>query len=71
VKLGRRRVEHHDHAVVSGRLAGENMTGAGNLQVTLNVFHRTLYTLSSLLLRHAIDLHPTFSAGWSNLEIIY
>ncbi|CAH2088430.1 unnamed protein product [Euphydryas editha] len=23
--LGRRRVEHHDHAVVSGRLAGENM----------------------------------------------
>lgn len=28
-KLGRRRVEHHDHAVVSGRLAGENMTGSG------------------------------------------
>jgi programmed cell death 8 (apoptosis-inducing factor) len=28
VALGRRRVEHHDHAVVSGRLAGENMTGA-------------------------------------------
>ena len=27
--LGRRRVEHHDHANVSGRLAGENMTGAG------------------------------------------
>lgn len=29
VQLGRRRVEHHDHAVISGRLAGENMTGAG------------------------------------------
>ncbi|XP_077983754.1 apoptosis-inducing factor 1, mitochondrial-like [Glandiceps talaboti] len=29
IKLGRRRVEHHDHAVVSGRLAGENMAGAG------------------------------------------
>ncbi|KAK0153190.1 Apoptosis-inducing factor 1, mitochondrial [Merluccius polli] len=28
IRLGRRRVEHHDHAVVSGRLAGENMTGA-------------------------------------------
>jgi len=28
IALGRRRVEHHDHAVVSGRLAGENMTGA-------------------------------------------
>lgn len=27
VNLGRRRVEHHDHAVVSGRLAGENMAG--------------------------------------------
>ncbi len=27
-RLGRRRVEHHDHAVVSGRLAGENTTGA-------------------------------------------
>lgn len=27
-KLGRRRFEHHDHAVVTGRLAGENMTGA-------------------------------------------
>lgn len=31
VNLGRRRVEHHDHAVVSGRLAGENMTGAGTI----------------------------------------
>ncbi|XP_053976835.1 apoptosis-inducing factor 1, mitochondrial isoform X1 [Hylaeus volcanicus] len=28
IRLGRRRVEHHDHAVISGRLAGENMTGA-------------------------------------------
>lgn len=28
-KLGRRRLEHHDHAVVSGRLAGENMVGQG------------------------------------------
>jgi programmed cell death 8 (apoptosis-inducing factor) len=29
--LGRRRVEHHDHAVVSGRLAGENMVGLSKL----------------------------------------
>lgn len=28
INLGRRRVEHHDHAVVSGKLAGKNMTGA-------------------------------------------
>ena len=28
VTLGRRREEHHDNAVVSGRLAGENMAGA-------------------------------------------
>ena len=25
--LVRRRVEHHDNAVISGRIAGENMTG--------------------------------------------
>lgn len=30
-RLGRRRVEHHDHAVVSGRLAGENMVGLGKI----------------------------------------
>lgn len=28
--LGRRRVEHYDHAVASGRLAGRNMTGERN-----------------------------------------
>ena len=28
VTLGRRRVEHHDHAVLSGLAAGENMTGS-------------------------------------------
>jgi programmed cell death 8 (apoptosis-inducing factor) len=27
IALGRRRVEHHDHAVLSGRHAGENMVG--------------------------------------------
>jgi len=27
IRLGRRRVEHYDHAIVTGRLAGENMTG--------------------------------------------
>lgn len=29
IKLGRRRVEHHDHAVKSGGLAGRNMIGDG------------------------------------------
>lgn len=33
IRLGRRRVAHHDHAVVSGRLAGENMTGASKLYI--------------------------------------
>ncbi|KAH8333776.1 hypothetical protein KR059_003259 [Drosophila kikkawai] len=32
--LGRRRVEHHDHSVVSGRLAGENMTGASEWSIS-------------------------------------
>ncbi|KAF7997422.1 hypothetical protein HCN44_005993 [Aphidius gifuensis] len=38
VKLGRRRVEHHDHAVISGRLAGENMTGAGKPYLHQSMF---------------------------------
>ncbi|XP_012534213.1 apoptosis-inducing factor 1, mitochondrial isoform X2 [Monomorium pharaonis] len=38
VKLGRRRVEHHDHAVTSGRLAGENMTGAGKPYMHQSMF---------------------------------
>lgn len=35
-KLGRRRVEHHDHAVVSGRLAGENMVGLSEYSLIEN-----------------------------------
>lgn len=35
-RLGRRRVEHHDHAVVSGRLAGENMVGSSKFLLFLN-----------------------------------
>ncbi|XP_025989791.1 apoptosis-inducing factor 1, mitochondrial [Solenopsis invicta] len=38
IKLGRRRVEHHDHAVTSGRLAGENMTGAGKPYLHQSMF---------------------------------
>ncbi|KAG5324194.1 AIFM1 factor, partial [Acromyrmex heyeri] len=38
VKLGRRRVAHHDHAVTSGRLAGENMTGAGKPYLHQSMF---------------------------------
>lgn len=37
-RLGRRRVEHHDHAVVSGRLAGENMVGLRRFNAFLS-FH--------------------------------
>lgn len=37
-KLGRRRVEHHDHAVVSGRLAGENMAGASKPYLHQSMF---------------------------------
>lgn len=48
--LGRRRVEHHDHAVVSGRLAGENMTGARNPYWHQSMFW--LVALIILLLKH-------------------
>ncbi|EDS38062.1 apoptosis-inducing factor 1, mitochondrial [Culex quinquefasciatus] len=37
-KLGRRRVEHHDHAVVSGRLAGENMAGKNKPYIHQSMF---------------------------------
>lgn len=40
-RLGRRRVEHHDHAVVSGRLAGENMVGKSEFiyyYITFRIF---------------------------------
>lgn len=36
--LGRRREEHHDHAVVSGRLAGANMAGARNTYTHQSMF---------------------------------
>lgn len=36
--MGRRRVEHHDHAVVSGRLAGENMAGAAKPYLHQSMF---------------------------------
>jgi programmed cell death 8 (apoptosis-inducing factor) len=38
VNLGRRRVEHYDHAVMSGRAAGENMTGAKKPYVHQSMF---------------------------------
>ncbi|XP_048779085.2 apoptosis-inducing factor 1, mitochondrial-like [Ostrea edulis] len=38
IKLGRRRIEHHNHAWVSGKLAGENMTGAAKMYRYQSVF---------------------------------
>ena len=46
-------VEHHDHAVVSGRLAGENMTGAKK-----EYTHQTLQLLLSV---HQDDPYPVTS----------
>merc|ERR1712178_399356 len=39
-KLGRRRVEHHDHAVVTGRLAGSNMAS----EEALSYWHQSMYS---------------------------
>lgn len=41
-KSGRRRLEHHDHAFVSGRLAGENITGAAKSYWHQSVFWNDL-----------------------------
>jgi programmed cell death 8 (apoptosis-inducing factor) len=38
IKLGRRRVEHHDHAVNSGKLAGRNMVGEGKAYTHQSMF---------------------------------
>lgn len=45
-KLGRRRVEHHDHAVVSGRLAGENMAGLREDLICFFGFSNIIFQLS-------------------------
>lgn len=37
-KLGRRRVEHHDHAINSGKLAGQNMVGSGKAYTHQSMF---------------------------------
>ncbi len=39
-RLGCRRVEHHDHAVVTGRLAGENMSGSSKPSIDVLVRFR-------------------------------
>lgn len=44
-RLGRRRVEHHDHAVVSGRLAGENMVGLSKLNLIVLCRRRFFFIL--------------------------
>lgn len=44
VKLGRRRVEHHDHAINSGRLAGQNMVGARKAYTHQSMFWSDLGT---------------------------
>lgn len=43
-KLGRRRVEHHDHANHSGRQAGQNMIGAGQTYSHQSMFWSDLGT---------------------------
>lgn len=41
-KLGRRRVEHFDHAAITGRLAGFNMTGENRPYIHQSMFWSTL-----------------------------
>lgn len=44
LKLGRRRVEHHDHAINSGKQAGQNMVGAGRAYTHQSMFWSDLGT---------------------------
>jgi programmed cell death 8 (apoptosis-inducing factor) len=43
IVLGRRRVEHYDHAVESGKIAGLNMTGAKKPYVHQSMFWSNVY----------------------------
>ena len=58
MNLGRRRVEHHDHAVVSGRLAGNNMAASDSAQ-------RRAYTHQSMFWS---DLGP--DVGYEAIGIV-
>lgn len=65
-RLGRRRVEHHDHAVVSGRLAGENMAGLSKFEHDqFNIDEMTLLFDNSRLFSEKPYTHQ--SMFWSDL----
>lgn len=66
-KLGRRRIEHHDHAVNSGRLAGQNMIGAGKPYTHLPMFWSDLGSHLSFeavgIIDSSLQTHSVFSAS--------
>ncbi|KAJ3084744.1 Apoptosis-inducing factor 1, mitochondrial, partial [Quaeritorhiza haematococci] len=43
ITLGRRRVEHHDHAIMSGRLAGLNMTSSTSGAAPKPYTHQSMF----------------------------
>lgn len=66
ILLGRRRVEHYDHAIVSGRIAGGNMAGARKPFLHQSMFwygHVRCHSgAATLMLRHyRSDLGRTLS----------
>lgn len=58
--LGRRRVEHHDHANVTGRLAGENMTGAQKQYRHQSMFWSVLNSTNNIIyvIHYRSDVGP-------------
>lgn len=62
-RLGRRRVEHHDHAVVSGRLAGENMVGLSKYKLIFDTEQKN----NSMFLFFTEKPYKHQSMFWSDL----
>lgn len=58
-RLGRRRVEHHDHAVVSGRLAGENMVGLRKSHISSLISFSKQYDKLILFIFQILQINHT------------
>lgn len=69
IKLGRRRVEHHDHAVVSGRLAGENMTGASKPYWHQSMFW-SVEIFIHLMFKHCNEKKHSTHSSWIKSKIL-
>jgi programmed cell death 8 (apoptosis-inducing factor) len=70
VALGRRRVEHYDHAMMSGRLAGLNMTGAQKIYSHQSMFWSSIGNKINYEAVGIIDSRLQTISAWGKLDPI-